>query len=97
MNVNVTPILHFCYVCTSIPRHFVKLLLCCYLSHGNRTYNLLAGGFNIYCHITSKQIIRPLMYVPILGAERKKSTLVSIFVTGNLLDRSTWSTQISQE
>jgi hypothetical protein len=24
-----------------------------YLSHGNKTYQLLAGTFNLYCHTTS--------------------------------------------
>jgi hypothetical protein len=31
-----------------IRRHFARLPLCCYLSHGNKTYELLAGRFNLY-------------------------------------------------
>jgi hypothetical protein len=33
--------------------HSAKLLLCCYLSHGNRTYKLLDGKCNLYCHTSS--------------------------------------------
>jgi hypothetical protein len=36
-----------------VRRHFSRLLLFCYLSHGNKTYKLLAGRFNLYCHTTS--------------------------------------------
>jgi hypothetical protein len=38
-------------LCThfNIRRQLAKLLLCCYLSHGNKTYKLLAGRFNFYC------------------------------------------------
>jgi hypothetical protein len=34
-------------------RHFARLHLFCYLSHGSKTYELLAGRFNLYCHNTS--------------------------------------------
>jgi hypothetical protein len=36
-----------------VRRHFARLLLCCYLSHSNKTCKLLAGRFNLYCHTTS--------------------------------------------
>jgi hypothetical protein len=34
-------------------RHVARLLLCYYLPHGNKTYQLMAGRFNLYCHTRS--------------------------------------------
>jgi hypothetical protein len=36
-----------------VRRHFVRLLLDCCLLHGNKTYKLLVGRFNLYCYTTS--------------------------------------------
>jgi hypothetical protein len=36
-----------------IRRHFARLPLCCYLSQGCKTFELLAGRFNHYCPNTS--------------------------------------------
>jgi hypothetical protein len=48
-----------------VRRHFATLLLCCYLSYGNKTYELLAGMFNLYCHIQHS----PLTWANIMKEE----------------------------
>src|SRR5258705_3790739 len=31
-------------------RHLVRLSPCCHLAYGNKTYGILEGRFNLYCH-----------------------------------------------
>jgi hypothetical protein len=59
---NGTPPLSACF---HIRRHFATLLLHRHLSYGNKTYRLLAGRFNCYCHTTSSRLCRsgPTQYM----------------------------------
>jgi hypothetical protein len=41
------------HLCFCVRHHFARLLPCCYLSHSNKIYKLLAGRLNLYCHTTS--------------------------------------------
>jgi hypothetical protein len=64
------------FVSNAIMPHWLAAAHCCYLSHGNKTYKLLAGKFNLSCNTTSIRLWRhgPTKYEalfsqrPFLGA-----------------------------
>ena len=50
-----TPLLHVHF---SVSCHFVKLPLCCHLSHSNKMWWILVGRFTFYCHTSNIHLCR---------------------------------------
>jgi len=68
---NDTSLLHMHF---HVRHQFVRLLLCCHVSHGKKTYQIISVRFSLYCHTTNSQLcchgpkVYYFFFIPFLGS-----------------------------